>query len=86
MPAFEPSLTLKGIPVANSLEEAILAEMNSNPDQEWQKQRNESIADFLPKGQAGNWQNIFTARDREIFNDVADVMLEKWDYGKDFIS
>ena len=70
------------IPVADSLEEAILAEMNSNPDQEWQKKRNESIADFLPKGQAGNWQNIFTKRDVEIFNEVAGEMLEKCGYEK----
>lgn len=69
-----------GIDVADTLEEAILDEMNSNPDQEWQKKRNESIADFLPKGQAGNWQNIFTKRDVEIFNDVAGEMLKKWKY------
>ena len=48
--------------------------------QEWQQKRNESIADFLPKGKAGNWQNIFTPRDREIFNEVADDMLKKWQY------
>jgi LPS sulfotransferase NodH len=69
-----------GIDVADTLEEAILEEMNSNPDQEWQQKRNESIADFLPKGQAGNWQNIFTARDREIFNEIAGEMLKKWKY------
>ncbi len=69
-----------GINVADVLEEAILAEMNSNPDQEWQQKRNESIADFLPKGKAGNWQNIFTKRDCEIFNEVAGEMLKKWKY------
>ncbi len=68
------------IPVAESLESLIQKELSSNPDQEWQQKRNESIADFLPKGQAGNWQNIFTSRDREIFNDVAGEMLKKWKY------
>lgn len=68
------------IPVADSLESLILKEMNSNPDQEWQQKRNESIADFLPKGQAGNWQNIFTGRDVAIFNEVAGEMLKKWKY------
>ncbi|MBT3336643.1 MAG: sulfotransferase [Anaerolineae bacterium] len=69
-----------GIEIADSLESQIQTEMTSNPDQTWQKERNESIADFLPKGQAGNWQNIFTARDREIFNNVAGEMLKKWKY------
>src|SRR5919109_4186065 len=45
-----------------SLEKAILDEMSSNPDEEWQVKRNEEIASFLPKGQAGNWQKLFTAR------------------------
>lgn len=71
---------LFGIPVADSLESLIQTEMSSNPDKTWQKERNESIADFLPKGKAGNWQNIFTARDIEIFNDVAGEMLKKWKY------
>ncbi len=66
--------------VAETLKEAVQKEMNANPDQEWQKKRNRSIADFLPKGQAGNWQNIFTARDREIFNEIAGEMLKKWHY------
>ena len=66
--------------VTDSLEASIHAEMTSNPDQSWQKERNRSIADFLPKGKAGNWQNIFTARDRDIFNEVAGEMLEKWKY------
>jgi len=66
------------IEVADSLESLIQTEMSSNPDQKWQKKRNESMANFLPKGKAGNWQNIFTARDIEIFNDLAGEMLEKW--------
>ena len=71
---------LFGINVDDELGEAIQAEMTSNPDQTWQKERNESIADFLPKGKAGNWQNILTVRDREIFNEVAGEMLKKWYY------
>jgi len=71
---------LFGIEVADSLESQVQTEMSSNPDKTWQKERNESIADFLPKGKAGNWQNIFSARDIEIFNDGAGEMLEKWKY------
>jgi hypothetical protein len=66
-----------------SLERAILAEMSSNPDEEWQAKRNEDIASFLPKGQAGNWQRLFTARDKAIFKEVAGEMLAKWNYEND---
>src|SRR6266540_3529602 len=51
-------------PLLKSLEEEINAEMASNPDEEWQAKRNEGIASFLPKGQAGNWQRLFTERDK----------------------
>ena len=71
---------LFGIETDDNLGEAIRAEMSSNPDKTWQKERNESIADFLPKGKAGNWQNIFTGHDIAIFNGVASDMLKKWQY------
>jgi hypothetical protein len=32
------------------------------PDEERQAERNESIASFLPKGQAGNWRRLFTEK------------------------
>jgi hypothetical protein len=66
-----------------ALEKAIMDEMSSNPDEEWQAKRNEDLASFLPKGQAGNWQRLFTARDKTIFKEVAGEMLIKWKYEKD---
>jgi hypothetical protein len=66
-----------------SLEKAILDEMSSNPDEEWQVKRNEEIASFLPKGQAGNWQKLFTARDKAVFKEIAGEMLIKWKYEND---
>ncbi|NJC95853.1 MAG: hypothetical protein C3F07_14970 [Anaerolineales bacterium] len=69
--------------IGKTLEKAIKAEMSSNPDEEWQAQRNEGIASFLPKGQAGNWQRLFTARDKAVFKEVAGEMLVKWGYEKD---
>jgi hypothetical protein len=54
--------------------------MASNPDEEWQSRRNEDIASFLPKGQAGNWRRLFTARDKALFKEVAGDMLLKWKY------
>ncbi len=66
-----------------SLEKKIKVEMASNPDEEWQHQRNGDIASFLPKGRAGNWQRLFTSRDRELFKEIAGAMLVKWGYEKD---
>jgi hypothetical protein len=73
-----------GVKEINSiLLEEIRAEMASNPDEEWQAKRNEGIASFLPKGQAGNWQRLFTDRDKSLFKEVAGEMLIKWNYEKD---
>ena len=69
--------------VNKALEKTIKAEMESNPDEEWQTKRNEEIAAFLPKGQAGNWQRLFTEKDKSMFKEVAGVMLIKWKYEKD---
>lgn len=69
--------------ISKTLEKAIKAEMSSNPDEEWQAQRNEGIASFLPKGQAGNWQRLFTARDKAAFKEIAGEVLVKWGYEKD---
>jgi hypothetical protein len=69
--------------VNKSLEKAIKDEISSNPDEEWQAKRNEGIASFLPKGQAGNWQRLFSERDKAIFKEIAGEMLVKWKYEKD---
>jgi len=72
-----------GVKADRSLEKTILEEMASNPDEEWQARRNEDIASFLPKGRAGNWQRLFTARDKALFKEVAGEMLIRWRYEKD---
>ena len=69
--------------IDQSLDEEIKAEMGSNPDEEWQAKRNEGIASFLPKGQAGNWQKLFTERDKSFFKEVAGEMLVRWKYEQD---
>src|SRR6266498_5444244 len=69
-----------GVQADQSLEKVIVDEMSSNPDEEWQTRRNEDIASFLPKGQAGNWQKLFTAKDKAIFKVVAGEALLKWKY------
>ncbi len=66
-----------------ALEKTIKAEMESNPDEEWQAKRNEGIAAFLPKGHTGNWQRLFTEKDKSVFKEVTGEMLIKWKYEKD---
>jgi len=69
--------------IDRSLMEKIKAEMSSNPDEEWQAKRNEGIASFLPKGQAGNWSRLFIEKDKSVFKEIAGEMLVKWKYEKD---
>jgi len=69
--------------ISKSLDKQIMLELGSNPDEEWQAQRNEGIASFLPKGQAGNWQRLFTKKDRSMFKEIAGEMLIKWGYEQD---
>ncbi len=66
--------------IDRSLADAIQQEMTSNPDEEWQSRRNEDIASFLPKGQMGNWRNLFTPADKVLFKQIAGATLVKWGY------
>ena len=72
-----------GVTVDPALEATIKNELASNPDEEWQAKRNDSIASFLPKGKAGNWRNMFTQHDQQVFKEAAGGMLVKWGYEKD---
>jgi hypothetical protein len=69
--------------ISDTLVSEVKSEMESNPDGEWQAERNEGIASFLPKGQAGNWQRLFTAKDKSTFKEIAGEMLINWKYEKD---
>jgi hypothetical protein len=72
-----------GVSVEPGLEADVKNELASNPDEEWQAKRNDSIASFLPKGKAGNWRNMFTKKDQQIFKECAGEMLIKWGYEQD---
>ena len=72
-----------GVEADRALEKMIIEEMSSNPDEEWQSRRNEDIASFLPKGQAGNWTRLFSEQDKSVFKQVAGEMLVRWKYEKD---
>ena len=63
-----------------SIEKAVRKELQSNPDEEWQARRNESMAPFLLKGQTGGWRQLLTQRDREVFKGLAGQTLVDWRY------
>jgi hypothetical protein len=71
-----------GVAVGPALAEAVESEMAANPDEEWQVQRDDSLAAFLPKGQAGNWRRLFTERDKTLFKSIAGETLVRWGYEK----
>lgn len=62
------------------LEQALAAEMQRNPDADWQQEKAGEIAQSLQKGKQGTWRNLFTARDREIFHQTAGETLAAWGY------
>jgi LPS sulfotransferase NodH len=73
-----------GVQADMALETEVKNEMGQNLDEVWQAKRNDSIASFLPKGKAGNWRNMFTAHDRQVFKEVAGELLVKWKYEQGF--
>jgi hypothetical protein len=67
-------------PTTDELQASLHAEMNQNPDADWQKEKAKDIAQSLKKGKHGSWNNYFTKRDREIFQQVAGETLSVWEY------
>lgn len=59
---------------------ALDAELLSNPDAEWQQHKAGEIAQPLKKGRSGAWESTFTARDRQLFREVAGETLKAWGY------
>jgi len=70
--------------LGSELEAIVAAEMQSNPDAEWQMQKDRELAHVLQKGQRGNWQKILPARDRAIFKEAAGQALIDWQYETSF--
>lgn len=66
--------------IGPELEAVIAAEMQSNPDADWQRQKDRQLAQVLQKGQRGSWRNMLTARDRAIFKEIAAQTLIDWQY------
>ncbi len=51
-----------------------------NRDARWQQQKAGQLAEAIPKGQVGSWQEYFSDRDRQVFQEIAGDMLAKWKY------
>jgi hypothetical protein len=62
------------------LDEILAAEMQQNPDADWQHEKAGEIVAPLQKGKQGSWRMLFTSRDREVFKQIAGEMLIKWGY------
>lgn len=65
------------------LSAALQTELGENPDADWQQEKAADIASSLVKGKRGSWRNLFTARDRQIFKEVAGETLVAWGYEED---
>lgn len=71
---------LQANPASADLEIEVLAELQRNPDADWQQQKDSAIASPLKKGRHGSWRQMFTARDRQVFLQIAGDLLEEWGY------
>ena len=67
-------------PEGDALQAALQAELQENPDADWQQQKDSQLASSLQKGKAGSWEQMFTSRDREIFKQIAGETLLAWKY------
>lgn len=69
-----------GAPVGPELEAALAAELQQNPDADWQKQKAGEIAGALQKGKHGSWREMFTPRDQALFDELGSETLRTWGY------
>jgi len=64
----------------DDLSDVLQAELGSNPDRDWQKYKAGDLVNPLEKGKSGSWLELFTNRDRGVFNDIAGDLLRAWNY------
>lgn len=62
------------------LQKSVDMEMQQNPDAQWQQEKAREIAEPLQKGKQGNWREIFTLKDRQVFHLIACETLKAWGY------
>lgn len=62
------------------MEERVSAEMEKNPDADWQQQKAPELVAALEKGRKGSWRELFTEADKEHFKSLAGGELIDWGY------
>jgi LPS sulfotransferase NodH len=68
---------------ADGLEDTVAEEMDQNPDADWQRNKAGDLVASLEKGKRGSWEELFTARDKRIFKEIAGEALIAWGYEKE---
>ncbi|MEA3351625.1 MAG: sulfotransferase [Chloroflexota bacterium] len=56
------------------------AELDRNPDAKWQQHKAGDLVEPLQKGKTGSWRELFTPRDRDVFDEIAGDALAAWGY------
>jgi hypothetical protein len=64
------------------LGKALDRELSENPDADWQRSKQQQVAELLRKGLPGSWRDIYTAEDLEIFMQNAGNTLAEWGYAE----
>jgi len=65
------------------LENALDQELSKNPDADWQREKQQPVADIIRKGLPGSWRDIYTKDNVKIFKEIAGETLMEWGYEKD---
>jgi hypothetical protein len=66
--------------IENDLQQAVEAELQQNPDADWQNQKASQIAQALRKGQSGSWRQLLTSQEKALFLQKAGAILQAWGY------
>ena len=64
----------------SSMEDKVAAEMEQNPDADWQQEKAPDLVNALEKGKQGSWEQLFSEKDKEIFKTEASEALIAWGY------
>jgi len=64
------------------LKDVLTAELNKNPDRDWQREKAGDLVGSLEKGKTGSWRDLLTEGDRAKFQDIAGDVLEAWGYSR----
>lgn len=65
---------------SDGMENKVSAEMNQNPDADYQKEKAPDLASALEKGKRGSWKQLFTPADKNLFKETAGKVLISWGY------